>query len=267
MTPVPDPVPEPAGRRIVTYNVLYEGVGPDGPPWERRREAVVDELGRLSPDIVGLQEVWLSQLPDLRAALPEFSWVAIDDAQQHTPIAYRSDSFDLLDWGSFWLVPHGTDPGVPGWDANYQRLVTHATLQDRTGGPPLTVLSIHLDHEGEHARREGVGLVRERVGDIAAGEAVVAGDFNCRPGSPAHERATADRPDLRSLRDVAAVAKHRAGPSETYTGFRPADEARNIDHVLVTGGVTVERVVTCVPPSESTHPPSDHRPVFADIRY
>lgn len=267
MIPVPDPVPTPADCRIVTYNVLYEGAGPEGPTWERRRDGVVGELARLSPDVVALQEVWLSQLPDLRAKLPGFSWVAVDDDQQHTPVGYRDETFDLLETGSFWLVPPGTDPGVPGWDGQYQRLVTHATLRDRTGGPPLTVLSVHLDHEGEHARREGVALVRERLGDIAPGEAVVAGDFNCQPGSPAHDRATADRTDRPSLRDAAAITDTREGPRETYVGFTPEDQPKNIDHVLVTDGLGVERVVCCVPPGESTLPPSDHRPVLVDLRY
>jgi endonuclease/exonuclease/phosphatase family metal-dependent hydrolase len=267
MTPVPDPVPAPTDCRVVTYNVLYAGAEMGGPAWEHRRDAVVGELARLSPDIVALQEVWLDQLPELQAALPEFSWVAVDDTQQHTPIAYRSDAFDLLDRGSFWLVGPETEPGRPGWDGSYQRLVTHATLQDRSGGPALTVMSVHLDHEGERARREGVTLVRDRLEDCPGSEGVVAGDFNCRPGSVAYERATADRPDGRSLRDAAAVADSREGPPETYTGLRPEDDPQNIDHVLVTGGLDVERVVTCVPPAESASPPSDHRPVLADIRF
>lgn len=267
MTPVPDPVPASTDCRIVTYNVLYAGAEIGGPAWEHRGEAVVDELSRLSPDIVALQEVWLDQFPELRAGLPAFSWVAVDGDQQHTPIAYRSEAFDLLDRGSFWLSGPEIAPGLPGWDGSYQRLVTHATLQDRTGGPSLTVMSVHLDHEGERARQKGVGLVRERLGDCPGDGAIVAGDFNCRPGSPAYERATADQSDRRPLRAAAAVADSNNGPPETYTGFRPADDPRNIDHVLVTAGLDVERVVTCVPAAESTRPPSDHRPVLADIRY
>ncbi len=264
--PVPDPVPAPADCRVVTYNVLYEGANPPGHGWERRRPAVVAELERLSPDVLALQEVWLSQLPALRAALPAFSWVATDGDQQHTPIAYRDDAFDLLDSGQFWLVPPETGPGRPGWDATYQRLVTHATLQP-TDGPTVTVLSLHLDHEGARARREGVALVRDRLDDLPGEEAVVAGDFNCRPGSPAHERATADRDGWRSLRDAATMADTRTGPTETYTGFTAGDDPKNIDHVLVTDGLDVERVVTCVPPGAEDRPPSDHRPVLVTLRY
>jgi endonuclease/exonuclease/phosphatase family metal-dependent hydrolase len=266
MTPVPDPVPAPADRRIVTYNILYEGANPDH-PWEQRRGRVVDELERLSPDILALQEVWLNQLTALRSSLSGFSWVTVEDPQQHTPIAYREAAFDLETWGSFWLVPPESEPGVPGWDAAYQRLVTHATLRDRQEEVLLTVVSLHLDHEGARARREGIALVRDRLGDFPGDVAVVAGDFNCPPGSPAHDRATADREDARQFRDAAAVADSREGPAESYTGFGPSDAPANIDHLLVSDGLAVERAVTCVPPSESTRPPSDHRPVFADIRY
>jgi endonuclease/exonuclease/phosphatase family metal-dependent hydrolase len=217
--------------------------------------------------VVALQEVWLDQLPDLRAALPAFSWVAVDDDHQHTPVAYRSEAFELLDWDSFWLAGPETEPGRPGWDGTYQRLVTHATLRDRASDQRFTVASVHLDHTGDRARREGVTLVRERLTDVVGGEAVVAGDFNCRPGSPAHERATTDRAGLLPLQDATTVADAREGPAETYTGFTSEDEPGNIDHVLVTEGLDVERVVTCVPSAESTRPPSDHRPVVADLRY
>jgi endonuclease/exonuclease/phosphatase family metal-dependent hydrolase len=77
----------------------------------------------------------------------------------------------------------------------------------------LTVVSLHLDHEGARARREGIALVRDRLGDFPGDVAVVAGDFNCPPGSPAHDRATADREDARQFRDAAAVADSREGPA------------------------------------------------------
>lgn len=267
--PIPDPVPQSSDCRLVSYNVLYEGVGPDGHGWAERSEAVTSELTRLSPDIVAFQEVWMSQFTQLRERLQKYSWVAATESPAHTPIAYRDDRFDLLESETFWLAPPEADPGTPAWDGTYQRLATAATLTDRTVGQHLTVLNVHLDHEGEQARREGIGLVRDRLTDCPPdSEIVLAGDFNCRPGEPAYRRATKDDDRWTSLADAAAVATTVDGPAETYTGFEEEEyQPQNIDHVLVSDGLEVERTVTCVPPTEPEFRPSDHRPVLADLSY
>lgn len=268
-TPIPDPVPPRPDCRVVSYNVLYQGVGPEGHGWSDRRGAVTDELARLSADVIAFQEVWMSQFIDLREALPEFSWAAATDTPAHTPIAYRSDLFDLTESGTFWLAPPEADPGTPAWDGTYQRLATYATLDDLTAEQSLTVMNVHLDHEGEQARREGIALVRDRLLDRPSdSELVLAGDFNCRPGDPAYRRATRDREGWRSLSDAESLAETVAGPAETYTGFDVEDwEPDNIDHVLVSDGLGVDRVVTCVPPTEPRLRPSDHRPVLVDLSY
>lgn len=262
---VPDPVPAPTDCRILTYNVLYDGVNTESDDWTDRRAWLVDELDRLQPDVIAFQEVWMNQFRNLRSALPAFSFVGTDGDRQHTPIAYRTNQFDLCEWGTFWLSGPETDPGLPGWDGTYQRLVTHATLCDRNHSQELTVYSVHLDNEGTQARQEGIQLVREHVSNT--GEAIVAGDFNCLPDSPAHRRATVEQSGLRSLSDVTTEAASVSGPAETYTGFTARDDPRDIDHILVTSGLAVEQVVTCVPRNEDTQPPSDHRPVFADLWY
>lgn len=266
--PIPDPVPSSPGFRLVSYNVLYQIVSPEGHGWADRRGSVLAELDRLGPDVIAFQEVWTGQFDDLRDGLDEFSWVAATDAPAHTPIAYRGERFEAVESGTFWLSPPDAAPGTPGWDATYQRLATYAVLSDAETDARLTVVNVHLDHEGERARRAGIALARERLTDAAEGPAVLAGDFNCRPGDPAHRQATADRDARCSLTDAAARSDDIEGPAETYTGF-PEDDSQpqDIDHVLVSTELNVERVVTCVPPDETDRRPSDHRPVLVDLAY
>ncbi|WP_436901059.1 endonuclease/exonuclease/phosphatase family protein [Halovenus halobia] len=267
--PFPDPVPEPQGCRIVSYNVLYEGVAPDGHGWNERSDAVVAELRRLRPDVVAFQEVWRGQYTELRDSLSGFSWVSATETPAHTPIAYRTDRFDLATSGTFWLSPPDGEPGMPAWDATYQRLATYAVLDDRDTGRSVTVMNLHLDHEGSRARRKGVALTRDRLADIGVeGEIVLAGDFNCQPGDPAYERATVDRETWHSLSSAAGIAERTGGPTETYTGF-PEEEYQpdNIDHVFVSDGVAIDRVLTCLPPTGPDQRPSDHRPVLVDLSY
>jgi endonuclease/exonuclease/phosphatase family metal-dependent hydrolase len=266
--PVPDPVPPSPGCRLVSYNVLYQSVSPEGHSWADRRESVLAELDRLGPDVIAFQEVWTGQFDDLRDGLDEFSWVAATDAPVHTPIAYRADRFEAVESGTFWLSPPDAEPGAPAWDAAYERLATYTVLFEAETDASLTVTNVHLDHEGEKARQEGIALARQRLTDAAKGPAVLAGDFNCRPGDPAHRQATVDRDAQRSLTDATALAGEVEGPAETYTGFPEEDyQPQDIDHVLVSPELDVERVVTCVPPGETDRRPSDHRPVLADFAY
>jgi len=265
--PVPDPASLRSDYRLVTYNILYQGVAPAGYDWEDRCEAVIAELTRLTPDIIAFQEVWLDQLTDLQAALSDFSWIVATDTPAHTPIAYRTARFDRVQQGTFWLSPPAADPGAPGWDAAYQRRATYVTLVDRTADNIATVMNVHLDHEGERARRKGVELVRSRLTNIAAdGHILLAGDFNAQPGDPAFRRARSAHKDWQTLRNAEAVATTTDGTADTYVGFpEQTTDPRNIDHIFVSSGPDVTYTATCVPPSEPEDCPSDHRPVLADF--
>lgn len=271
------PVEESTECRLASYNVRYHGVDTGERAWTSRRDDVVSSVRALAADIVAFQEVWLEQFSFLQDRLPEFAWVARDGDQQHTPIAYREDRYSLLDWGTVWLSEPDAEPGTPGWDGTYQRLVTHATLRNECG-TSVGVYSIHLDHEGRKARKQGIELIRDRLTESHPKcPVIVAGDFNCEPGSPAHERATDSTDRYRQLADTRRVAETVAGPAESYTGFSSdsgggfetdeGDERVTIDHVLVTDGVGVERFETYVPEAHSpSHRPSDHRPVVADLQ-
>lgn len=262
--------------RVLSYNVLYtgvvEGLYPeiDTEPyaWEERCDSVAETVKARGPDVVAFQEVWMSQFDDLDERLPGYSWVARDDGMRHTPIAYRSDRFEIVDEGSFWLSEEDAEPGEAGWDGAHQRLVTHATLRDDDN--EFAVFSVHLDHVGERAREEGARLVREKVTELVDAETpvAVAGDFNCGPGSDAYGRMVEEN-DSRGLVDARQTAETVEGPEITFTGLHEDDdeEEQNLDHVFV-AGFEIVRQATVVPKDESAEfRPSDHRPVVADLLY
>jgi endonuclease/exonuclease/phosphatase family metal-dependent hydrolase len=262
--------------RVLSYNVLYTGVaeglypGIDTAPysWERRRDSVAETVKRQGPDVVAFQEVWMSQYDDLDERLPGYSWVARDDGVRHTPIAYRTDRFDVVESGTFWLSEDDAEPGEAGWDGAHQRLVTHATLRERD--KEVAVFSVHLDHVGERAREEGARMVREKVTELVDTNTpvAVAGDFNCGPGSDAYGRMV-EESNSRGLVDARQTAGVVEGPEITFTGLHEDDdeEEQNLDHIFV-AEFDVARQATIVPKDESADfRPSDHRPVVADLLY
>ena len=264
--------------RVLSYNVLYTGVAEglypeidtDPYAWEKRRDSVAETVKAQGPDVVAFQEVWMSQYDDLDERLPGYSWVARDDGVRHTPIAYRTDRFEVVESGTFWLSEEDADPGEAGWDGAHQRLVTHATLRDESG-EDIVVFSVHLDHVGERAREEGSRMVREKVAELVDAEVpvAVAGDFNCGPGSEAYDRMIERNEALRGLEDARQTAGVVEGPEITFTGLHEDDdeEEQNLDHIFV-AGFDVSRQATIVPKDESADfRPSDHRPVVADLLY
>lgn len=244
--------------RVVTYNVRYAGLDDGALAWDARRDAVAATVRALDPDAVALQECWLGQLDDLRERLAGYGWAAEPDAAgEHTPVGYRTDRLDLEAVEVFG-VASGGERGVLAWDAAVPRTVTRATLRVPGVGEAVSVLSVHLDHRGSRARSEGARLVVDR---LPAGPVVVAGDYNCEPGSEPYRVLAAE------LDDAAAVAAERSGPEATYVGFggaaageSDAPEPGRIDHVFVRGfDVAAYRVVA---PDD---PPSDHLPVVVDL--
>lgn len=257
-----------SAMRVLTYNVRYELNDVGSTAWDRRREAVLDTIATAAPDIVCLQEVWKDQLADIESGLPDYEWVGARDGREHTVIGYRPAEFRVLDRGWEWLAEDGAEPGTPGWDARYQKRFTYATLERSGSGAPLCVFSVHLHFTGDTAPSNGMELVRERMTAVADGApAMLAGDLNTQPGDPTYELGAAPRQDLRDLVYASQRAGAVTGPEHTFTGFPGEDEVdQDIDHVLVTPDVGVERVETVRPPAETdSFRPSDHRPVLATV--
>lgn len=207
--------------------------------------------------IVCLQEVWLGQLDDLRERLPAYEWASERRADaEHTPVGYRSDRLTLADHGVFALSATPGDLRTPGWDAALPRVTTRATLRtDR--GTAFDALSTHFDHVGERARRESARLLARRV---AGRSAVVAGDLDCGRGAEPYRRLTEG-----ALADARNLAADPHGPDVTFHGFDGPRSGERLDHVLVTGGVGVDRYGVLTDAGADGRYPSDHFPVVVDL--
>ena len=249
--------------RVATYNVRYSSLDVGPRAWPRRRDGVAAAIALHRPDLVGLQECWLDQLPDLRERLPECDWVAHDAGDgEHTPIGYRPDRLERLDDGQVGLSP-SNEPGTVGWDASLPRFLTWARFRDRTTGAAFDCQNVHFDHEGRLARRESARQVRSR---LAGRPTVVLGDLNAVPLSAPHRVLTHD------LDDARAVTDRRFGPGGTFVGFAgegaeetgPRERRPRLDYVLVDGFLVDRYAVSTVEDATGRHP-SDHLPVVADL--
>jgi endonuclease/exonuclease/phosphatase family metal-dependent hydrolase len=251
--------------RAMSFNARVDLASDGEDAWTHRSSEAASVIRFHEPDLVGCQELLGHQLADLSEALPAYEWIgrargAGEREDEHVPIAYRSDRFDLREQDTFWLSETPQAPGSVGWDGDHPRIATWARLDDAVTGMELVHLNTHLDHRGERARERGAALVVDRLASIASDQPVIAtGDLNCEPGSAPYERLTERLDDAR---DLSRHSHH--GPTDTFHGFTGVPEER-IDYVLV-DGLTVRQHATLADRWDDRYP-SDHFPVLAELAF
>lgn len=248
-----------------TYNLRLNTPADGADAWPLRKEAVKALIRWHEFDLVGTQEGLIDQVEEL-AAMPGFATVGVgrDDGRrggEHAAILYRTERFELLAKGDFWLSPTPDKPGK-GWDAICcNRIASWARLRERTSGKAFFVFSVHFDHEGVQARRESAHLMLRKMREIAGAEpALCLGDFNATP------EAEPMRIMAGGLRDAyRASAAPPYGPLGTFNGFRlDATLQERIDYVFVTPHWRVLRYAALTDTYRARYP-SDHLPVVVRV--
>ncbi|GAB7009836.1 endonuclease/exonuclease/phosphatase family protein [Halorubrum trueperi] len=294
--------------RVLSYNVRYANRGDHHDAWHDRRDAVGRLVRFHRPDVVAFQEPLPEQRRDLRDRLPAYEFVgrgrAADGDGEGCPIGARTDRWQIVDDGTFWLSETPAEPSI-GWDAAHPRIATWARVRaasDAEGGSELLVVNAHFDHVSARARRASARLIRDRLPALAAsrpdpersgtdattddGDArrpvAFVGDLNCTPGSDPHRILLGDDPagegngagltddtdgrdDALHLRDAAAVADLCHGPETSLTDFARLIDGRRIDHAFVSTDVDVEAFATLADRDERGRYPSDHLPIISQL--
>lgn len=248
-----------------TYNLRLNTPHDGANAWPHRREAVRALVRYHEIDLLGTQEALIDQVEDL-AAMPGFATVGVgrDDgrrAGEHAAIFYRTQRFELLGKGDFWLSPTPDVPGK-GWDARCcNRLASWAQLRDKSSGRVFFAFSVHFDHEGQVARRESAQLMLRQMRAIAGSAPVLClGDLNATPDSEPV------RIMLGGLRDAFRVSEIPPyGPVGTFNGFKlDAALLDRIDYVFVSDEWRVLRY-GALTDSQDARFPSDHLPVVTRL--
>ena len=93
-----------------SYNLRYANAEDSaaGNGWGKRYPVMAKLIQYHSFDIFGTQEGYIRQLEDMKAALPGYEYIGVGrndgkEAGEHSAIFYRTDKFDLIKKGDFWL--------------------------------------------------------------------------------------------------------------------------------------------------------------------
>ena len=223
--------------KIMTQNVRGDGNDGDGLNTLARLERFVLMLDDVRPDVMGTQEFTYTYSRRLNKEFAERGEelpYAIEECSVEgegkrgggwNAIIYRTDRFERLDGGTFWLSDTPDRPS--GFVTNHKRVCTWILLKEKDTGKTILVANTHLDHTDNDIRVKQITILKEqlaaKIGDYPV---FLTGDFNCTEGSDPYNVIAAG---LQNARDT-AWADHSTVKG-SYHGYH--DQAfRVIDFVF-----------------------------------
>lgn len=268
-----DPVTQVVTIKVMSFNILRGDLeGPDH-LWSQRRAGALAMIKKQEPYLMGLQEcTWtqrqniLSQDKRLKAV-----GVAVDGQKQDytnvssNPIIYRSDIFELQEWGTFWLSDTPDVTGSYTWDASKPRTCTWARFKTRCNGRRFYYFNAHIQNgaDGKNARTRSIVLIMDRMQTMNAGSAlpvIFGGDMNSLVTSS----------ELSPMASYLLPARDNCPSTDkknTYNGFNSAVTNSNIiDHLFFAGFSGVKFWVDRSAYEGVTFI-SDHYPIFTEIKF
>jgi endonuclease/exonuclease/phosphatase family metal-dependent hydrolase len=252
--------------RVMTFNVRYPSQGDGANRWEARRDVLVKTIRLKNPDLVGTQELFEEQGRYIVEQAPDYAWFGLsrrgNHEDEHMGVFYRKSRLTPVESGNFWLSETPEVPGSKSWDMSLPRMVTWARFKTSKGAR-FVYYNTHFPHrQQDHAARlECARLIASRIAALAGNEPfLLTGDFNEASGGEAYAVLTS------VLTDAWTAARKRNGPEGTFHGFRGTPrQGGRIDWILYRGPWKSLETET-VTYNENGHYPSDHFPVFSELK-
>ena len=252
--------------KVMSYNIRY-GTADDGDHvWDNRKEAAAAMVLDQRPAAFGVQEALDFQLEYLQENCPGYKYVGVGREDgihegEHMAVFYDSERVELENWGTYWL---SETPEVPsyGWDAACKRTATWALLKDLETGKHFYFVNTHLDHVGRQARRNGLVLLVERIGQMnpEGYPMILMGDFNVHPDDRCLN-------DLYNLMTCAWETAETADYGPTYHDYGEIRHGTPIDYIFYSGFSSCKSMLRVTQKYNGRPYVSDHYPVTAVLVY
>lgn len=230
-----------AGRKyaemtVMTYNIRAQMFNTSKEDeWTERRESLVKHILRNSPDLVGMQEVRLSQRQYFDEFLTGYAFIGRGDEEGiaemfggGTYIYYRKDRLELLEEKYYWLS-ETPEVSSRGWDAESKRMAVFGKFRDKLTGKVFVHCNTHLDNAGKESQINGLTMILGMLEERGL-PAVLTGDFNVFEDSGAYKMAAEAMSDTKYI----AKTTMKAG---TFHNYGKADHTSPIDFIFVSPGL------------------------------
>ena len=263
--------------KVLCYNIYYQNI-------ESRSANVIDLILKNDPDVLLLQEVSVEWIPYLQTFMAEngysyygygryggeLSAEVLQSGDQFTPVLWKTEKYDLVDSGHFWLsdTPEVQSAAyMDGTVSNYPRCVNWAILKDKEAGKEFLTTSVHTAPGGEDKdrkiRAKSSYQIATTLNEIRDGRpAILAGDWNMGLTDDAFYAVTEN-----GYRDVRAIAEDTV-LGGSYNGFGKYADGNYAygDHIFVTDNAEA-KCFSVVDDYYNGEHASDHNPLYTEIYY
>lgn len=258
---------------ILCYNIYYKDV-------DQRAEDIQDLMLRDDADVLMLQEVSVDWIPHLQQFMQkngfsyygygryggEMSASDLQNGDQFVPILWKTEKYDLVESGHFWLSSTPTEVKSAAWVdgtvSKYPRCVNWVILKDKQTGGEFLALNIHTDPESDRVRTLSCALAVEQLEKLRGGRpAVLAGDWNMGLTDSGYSVVTEEYLDVRFK---AKDTMH--GGSFNAWGDREEGNFAYGDHIFMSDDMAAEKFAVVDDYYDGEHI-SDHCPLLAILYY
>lgn len=234
--------------KVMSFNIRFDTPLDSGEQaWSARQKPIRAMLDDARPDVIGMQEPRLNMLEATYALLPEYTHFKIEARDSITDpmtgnilIFYRTDRFEAVDSGYFWLSATPEQPSRP-WDSTdtHYRCALWMLLRDRSTGSSFYFCTTHFPYKkapvDTEVRARCAALIVERMKEIAGRTApvFVTGDMNASdvPEDPRHTSLDPFFKGMKSARHEASISNSRS----SFNGFGRKFKnirGKNLDHIF-----------------------------------
>lgn len=260
---------DPAGRadagpdgasapRVQTVTVMSVNLRHHADDWERRFPLIADEIVRLDPDVIGLQEVQVSigQLAVLQDLIADRGGAAYDG------YAHRKTGLGYFTGEGIGILSREPMMATDLVDLGEGRLALRARVE-LADGAELDVYNTHLHHRGGDEVRLGQArIITEWIAEHDDGAPyVLAGDLNATPdsGTLVHFRESGLVDSYRAIHGADAEVSGKTSPIRLEEGAFEQEPRRRIDYVLASEALDpAESLVGLRNHDDAGFYPSDH---------
>lgn len=212
--------------RYIAYDDFFKRA------WFYRADLIAEDIDSVKPDIIGFQEATPVHYSYLKKIMVGYdNEMAYRDEfvlSEGCPIFWRTDRFEKIDSGSFWL---SETPEVMSkdWGSEHYRICVYVILRDLNTGKEFAVFNTHLDHTSDEARINGIQVVLDKISEFGDLPAYLMGDLNAKENSKTIQSTKESFDDAMRISPVTEE-------TPTYHNWGNAENAKRIDYIMISKG-------------------------------
>lgn len=244
------------GVRVMTYNILADGIGFEGSDTAERFNGVCDVLNTLKPDVVGLQETsrnwytYISQNTDYTFLAP----LRTSFFGTMTAVVYNKDTLTLL--------TDGAEVFEAGYTSKLRRMVW-GVFEHKTDGKIFAVINTHfsLTRNDITVPMKQAAQLKQATDELRKKyrcPIFLTGDFNAR------ERNSGTNISSSVYETLCAVFTDTKTVASTLSyGSQKSIKSACADHIFLCGDALIEKYFLLSQKEFTCF--SDHFPIFVDF--